>query len=399
MPDGGPTRFGVPLPTSVPRLLLLGLLVAVVATVGHAAATSTTDFGVANPAWDGASRVGTAAENQGLERRLAQNASLYRDAGDGTLAVVLAPGEPYAEADVARIRAFLDRGGSLLVASDFRPAANGLLADLGASARVTGLPLRDERRYGAGPAFPRATNVSDGPLTEGVGSLALNHPSSVDPGTPAGEGSGEAGGDGEPADASGGATVLVRSSAYGYLDANRNGDLDDAEVLGRHPVATVEAVGAGRVVVVSDPSAFINVMLDRGDNAVFLQRLLAGHDAVLLDVSHAAGLPPLVRLQLFLEGWPLVQILLGTAGILAVLLVVGGDRRAGGPGTRVRRLVPGLSGPEDSTGPGPAGATLELSAEEVAQAVRSRHPEWDPERVERVTEGIIRRRGIGRGDD
>lgn len=347
-----------------PQALLAVLVVATTLGLGVAAGTSSADFGAYNLGWDGASDLRSAADEAGADPTVVRETNEYGDATPNeTVAVVLSPDEAYGANDSTRLREFVEDGGTLVVAEDFGENGNALLAAVGADARVDGRPLRDERRYHRSPAFPVADNVSDTPLTADVGSLTPNHGSAVDPN---------------------GATVLATTSEYAYVDANRNGELDDAETMAPRPVATVESVGDGRVVTVGDPSLFINAMLERSGNRAFVGNLFGSAEAVLLDYSHAERLPPLAAALLAVRGSALLQVTLGTVGILAVIAWA---RR---PSVAVS--VPWRSDPDVSASPF-------RSADEVASAVRERHPEWDDTRIERVTEAVMRRRDEPVNDD
>ena len=320
---------------SYPRLVLLGLAAALAVTVVVAAGTSSASLGAFNSAWDGTTELRTAAESSGAETTIAQNVSAYgRSGSNETIAVVLSPAEAYNDSEAAAVERFVRDGGTLLVAEDYRPHGNALLEAVGAQARVTGVPLRDERNAGPSPAFPKTRPIETHPLTSGVDELMLNHGTTVEPGN---------------------ATVLVESSAYSYLDRNRNEELDDTESLARRPVVTAESVGEGSVVVVSDPSVFLNAMAERGDNAAFTRAVVTSHDAVLLDVSHSPALPPLVTLRLALEGSGVALFLAGTLSVLALFALVGPsglarrletepsvvDEAAGEPGSPSRESTSG----------------------------------------------------------
>jgi hypothetical protein len=229
-----------------------------------------------------------------------------------------------------------------------------LLARVGAEARFDGRLLRDERRNFRSPSLPVATNVSNHTLVANVSSLTLNHGTSVVPN---------------------GADVLVSSSEFGYLDTNRNGDLDADESMGTRPVATVEPVGEGRVVAVGDPSLFINAMLKRSGNGAFVQALFGTHQQVLLDYSHATELPPLAVVMLTLQESSLLQLLVGTAVIGAIVLW--GDRRLSrGALKRARERIIGRS---------QAQADQQLASEPaMAEYLAERHPEWERERIQRL---------------
>ncbi|MFB6161785.1 MAG: DUF4350 domain-containing protein [Haloferacaceae archaeon] len=341
-----------------PRAVLVGLAVATALALVVAASTSSAAFGAYNSAWDGAAGLRTAAEDAGAEPAVVLNTTRYGGvAAEETVAVVLSPDRAYTSREAARVRAFVERGGTLVVAEDYGTHSNALLDAVGASARFDGAPVRDERSNYRSPALPVATNVSASPLTAGVSQLTLNHGTVL-----------------ERRDA----RVLVATSAYAYRDTDGDGELDDAESLDTYPVVTVERVGSGRVIAVADPSLFINAMLDRPGNRQFVDNAFAAHDRVVLDYSHAERLPPLALALLVVRRTPLLQALLGVGGVVAVYAW---GRGLFSPLTdRLRRDRPAADGSEPS-------------AADVAADLRRRHPEWDAERVNRVTEGVMPRRG------
>ncbi len=305
--------------------LLVALALAVGLTVAVGASTGAEAYGTFNPAWDGGSELRAAVADAGAEPYVLLAAGDY-DALDpaDTAVIVLSPADAYDAADRARLAAYVENGGTLVVAEDFRPHANPLLRAVGARARVTGEPLRDNLRNTRTAAFPLATNVSrvtpsdagaerpgaagggargtdpaNARLTRGVDALGLNHPSTVAPN---------------------GARVLVNSSQFAYLDTNRNERPDAGERVGRYPVVTAESVGAGRVVVVSDPSLFINAMATTADNRRFVRNVATGHGRVGIDQTHAGGQPPLAVALVSVRRDPLLQLLVGGAGLAVVAL-------------------------------------------------------------------------------
>jgi len=343
-----------------PGALLVALVAALLVAFVFFASTSGAAFAPFNPAWDGTSDFREGIEtNSSVTLTTATDTARYGtvEAND-TVAFVLAPGRPYGPDDVERVRGFLDRGGTLVVMENFGTPGTALLQDVGASATVDGRLIRDEQNHDRAPTMPVATNVTDHPLTSGVDQLTLNYASAVEPG---------------------GATVLVRTSEFAYLTEDESVDLDDDTELTAAPVATVESVGAGTVVVVSDPSIVINVMLERPDNEAFLQGLYGGDGQVLVDRSHAAGLPPLTRLVLLFRGSALLQVLVGGLGIAAV--AVAADRRLA-----LRSRLPVRTERRRAEEP----ASTMTDAERAAY-LRSRHPDWADERVDRLIAAFNRR--------
>lgn len=345
-----------------PTALLVALAVVSAVALVVAASTSGAAFGVANPGWDGASNLRAQAEEAGAEPTVVRNTSQYAEVpAEGSLALVLSPDRRYGEADAARLRRFVRDGGTLVVAEDFGAHGNPLLASVGADARVNGTLVRDERHTYRSPAMPVATNVSNHSLAANVSRLTLNHGTVVEPN---------------------GARVVVATSEFAYLDTTRNDRLDDTESLGSYPVVTVESVGQGRVITVSDPSLFINAMLERPGNDRFTRTAFGAHERVLLDYSHAERLPPLAVASLVVRESPPLQVAVlgGLVGLLAAW-----SRGWFAPLGRVVR----------------DGEADEPTVDEgrVLAHLRASHPGWDRDRLDRVAKGVRPQRGNSERDD
>ena len=283
-----------------PRLLLVGLALVMLVSVGVLTSTSSTAFGVYNPAWEGTSSLRQQASAVGADSMVVTNTSEYARADStSSVAIILSPERPYTPAETADLREFVRSGGTLVVAEDFGTHTNPLLASLGVRTRIDGRPLRDKRQYYRSPDIVVAPNVSDHALTGGVSQLTLNHGTALHPNE---------------------SRVLVTSSSFAYLDTNRNGSVDSTESLGTYSVVTLEPVGDGRVVIVSDPSVFINAMLDRPGNGQFVRSIFAGHDTVVVDYSHQGRLPPLTAAVVALRQSHVLRAIVGftTIGAIAV---------------------------------------------------------------------------------
>jgi|AntDeeMinimDraft_5_1070356.scaffolds.fasta_scaffold01625_7 hypothetical protein len=340
-----------------PQLVLVALMVVTIIGIVLAASSSSAAFGSYNDAWDGASELREQARAVDADSEIVRNTSQYTSRSpNGTLAVVLSPQSSYGPRETDRLRSFVRNGGTLLVAEDFGRHANDLLDGIGAQARVTGQLLRDEQYNYQSTALPIARNISNTTAMNGVDGLTLNHGSPVEPN---------------------GATVLASTSGVAYVDSNRNGELDDSDEIGTSPVATAESIGEGRVLVVGDPSLFINTMLDRPGNQAFVRSVFGAHERVLLDYSHAGRLPPLSVALLVIRDAPLLQIVLGALAIGAIGLWA---RRPG----IVERLPGRVTTAEESS--------VASRPEELSAFIRERHPDWDTERTERVIQGIMTRR-------
>lgn len=356
-----------------PRVLLAALATVTAVALVALAATSATAFGIYNPSWDGSSDFrGAVASDPGTDLEIVRATGGYDEHDPAeTVAFVTAPAEPYEGADARRLRTFVERGGRLVVLENFGATGNALLERVGAETRADGRLLRDERNYERGPAMPVATEVNGTAVTGDVDRLTLNYATAVDPGPDA--------------------TVLVRTSPYAYL-GDEDVDLAEAE-LGSYPVAAVEPVGDGEVVVVGDPSITINAMFDEPDNRAFLAGLSADRDVVIVDVSHAGGVPPLRAAVLTLRDSSALALLVGLAGIAAIARVRPRPRRW------LERVVPDRLRPAGRRDP-PVGDAAPESLD-AARAVRLReaHPDWDEARIRRVITALNRTRRKGERDE
>ncbi|MFC6723304.1 DUF4350 domain-containing protein [Halobium palmae] len=342
---------------SYPSLLLGGLTVGLGIALVVAASTSGAAFGVYNPTWDGASDLRGVADDMDAENEIALNTTAYRRASsNGTIAFVLSPDRGYDQGDKDRLVSFVRNGGTLVVAEDYGSTGNSLLDALDVTTRFDGRPVRDERYNYRSPAIPVARNVSNHTLTRNVSRLTMNHGTALQPNN---------------------ATVLVSTSEFAYLDRNGNGELDDDESLQQRPIVTVESVGAGQVIAVSDPSLFINAMLDRSGNRQFTENLLERHERVLLDYSHAGQQPPLTVALLTLRGSPLFQILGGILGVCAIALWA--RRPEGWLEFHRAKTADDRRDPADRS----------FDEEAIVGHLRRQHPEWDESRIRRVMRGVF----------
>lgn len=283
-----------------PRAILVAFATLVAVVLILTASTSSTAFGMYNDDWDGASRLEAQIDAVGADGRIVLDDAAYASVRPtDTVALVLSPDKGYSSAKRSQLRRFVQRGGTLVVAEDFGPQGNRLLAALGAEARFGESLVRDEQHYYRSPALPVTTNASNTAVSTQRTTITLNYGTVVEPN---------------------GATVAVATSEFAYLDTDRDGRLGSTEPLRSYPVVTVERVGRGRVVAVSDPSVFTNAMLERQGNRAFVRNLFRGHGTVLLDYSGAAHPPPLARAKIALDDSPALRVGLSMLTIGAVLV-------------------------------------------------------------------------------
>lgn len=330
-----------------PRVVFVVVLITTLTTVAVGVGTSSAAYGSYNYDWDGTSDIRPVAADAGSDIEIVRSEAGYRQANaQSATALILEPTDSYSEPESDAVASFLDRGGTVVIAAEGDSEANQLLTTLGVSSQFDGRALRDEQRHYGNPALPIGTSVREATVTSNVSQLTVNHGTTVS--------------------ASEDATVLINSSAFSYIDANANDELDPAEPIQEHPIVVREAVENGSVVLVSDGSVFINGMLDRTDNRQFAANVLGRSDTLLIDHQRRPAIPEAVAFVLTIINSPLRLLLLALSVISVIGIVwwrVTADR-------------------DDGSTP----ISAEQYSEIIEGEVIKRQPSWDDERVERVTE-------------
>jgi hypothetical protein len=211
------------------RALPLACLCAVALGAGTARGQATVpdgDYLPDSPEWNGLADFFALARGLGLSPE-ARGEITWDELDDNTVLVVL---YPRAALDEAAFVGWLQGGGRLLLGDDFG-SAGPLLGRLGLT-RHSG-PAPAAKLYQDNPDLPIARPLGASELTAGVGAVITNHPAWL------------------------------------------RGELDPVLGFGdRDLVCATGTVGTGTVVVLSDPSVFINNMLEFGGNLAFATNVL-----------------------------------------------------------------------------------------------------------------------------
>lgn len=378
-----------PIEAPVPVLAAGAFAIAVVGVLLVAASTSGAAFGPHNPGWEGLSEVRDAADEAGVETAVATDREDYAAVQhDGTVVLVVAPADT-TSAWRAQLRTLVENGGTVVVAARDPAETNRVLSTLGTEVRVDGAPLRDEREYDPTPAFPLATDVANHSYVRGAEGLTLNHGTALATADAleARETAAErdepwptyaiAAEDSEVWRAEDGPRALANTSEYAYLDRDGSDQLDPNERLDSRPVVAVESVGRGQVVTVGDPSAVINVMMERDANRAFVANVLADHERLIVDRT-GGEVPPLVGALGAIRTSP-------TLGALAGLALLGGVL------AWERRPLRGLRARwRDWRSDEPAAVVDARPDRDALRAyLADRYPELDDAQRERVLGGIM----------
>lgn len=334
-----------------PQILALILVSILFFSLGISLSTSSISFSAYNSAWNGASSITQKTDTLNIETDIIRDASRYSDIqSNRTVSMIFSSDKNYTKKEIEQIHQFLRRGGTLVIAEDFGNHTNTLLSGLGLKTRVDGGLLRDERYNYKESGIVIARNITNHTLTRGVDSLTLNYGSILIPG---------------------GSFVLVNSSSYGYLDVNRNGELDTNESVSRYPVVTIENIQKGKVVVTSDPSMFINTMLDREGNNRFLENIFKGKEKIILDYSHKNAIPPFMSLILSIKDSWILQVFLGILGLSIIFSVSNKIYTPIVEWIKKERV------------------NINLTRQQIEKYIEKKHPNWEHDKTERVIKDVI----------
>jgi hypothetical protein len=331
--------------------------------------TTKEDFSTYNTAWNGASEAKALASGDGYTTRSVFALSEIGSSGGGVL-FMLNPNSSagFSASDASALQSFVQNGGVLVLANDFGNG-NAVLSGLGVSgeARFNGSLLEDNVSKGVDAAHPLITDVNASGLTAGVHELYFNYGTALDT-------------------SGNNVTVLARSAPTSYLLAPAGGKVN--ATTGAHSVLATLDYGNGRIVLLSDPSVFINDMLGQADNQQLLTSMVAnltgGNTAVpiMFDESHGASPPVFSLLYDRINADDTVKYTVVV--LVTAAFVIGINATA-----LVRRRRKDM---------GPASADVPVSEEAVISDIVMTHPEWRRARVKGFLKQLQQRRRTRRGN-
>lgn len=243
--------------------------------------SSSADFSIFNSGWNGTSDLAVSTYKIGkfspsFELRSTGSdvefihyglEDLELDPASEAVAVI-GPTEDYSASEGALMGDFVRAGGSLLLADDFG-TANSLLEAMGASCRFSGKLVID-LSFEKSPEFPICFDFVSDALTTNVTSLQLNRATSI-----------TVAGSSEP---------LAHTSVASWSDTDGDRMQDFGEPSGPFAILAREHLGAGEIVLLSDPSILINGMRSHLDNELLSSNLVSiiseGRSGLYFDESH-----------------------------------------------------------------------------------------------------------------
>ncbi len=333
--------------------------------------TTKEDFSTYNAAWNGASDAKALASRDGYTTRSVFALSEIGSSGGGVL-FMLNPNSSvgFSGGDASTLQSFVQNGGVLVLANDFGNG-NAVLSGLGVSgARFNGSLLEDNVSKGVDAAHPLVTDVSASGLTAGVHELYFNYGTALDT-------------------SGGNVTVLARSAPTSYLSTSAGGNATVNTTTGARPVLATLDYGKGRIVLLSDPSVFINDMLGQADNQQLLTSMLANLTGggkpvpIMFDESHRASAPVWSLLYDRINANDTVKY---TVVVLSIAAFVIGINASALVRRRQRKDM------------GPAPVDAPVNEEAVITDIVRTHPGWRRARIKGFLKQLQQRRRTRRGN-
>jgi hypothetical protein len=175
-------------------------------------------------------------------------------------------------------------------------------------------------------------------------------------------------------------TVLMNSSEMSWLDENLNGREDLKEPKGPFPVLAIEPYGNGKIVLLSDPSLFINSMKQPLNNSVFrdnlMQYLLSGRTTVIIDESHHDSSAPFYIAYLFPS-----QIGLDLkAAIVLLVLVAFLIAFTNVPRVIIKKMMRLIHRSREPP--------KEASLSDMIDGIMEKHPSWSRRKLEQIVQKL-----------
>jgi len=216
---------------------------------------SSSDLSIFNTNWNGLSEFAKLAAEKREIRPVIHPYSIARIGDLSGVLLIFAPDIEFSQAEAEEVKRFLERGNTVFIADDFGKA-NSLLEKLGIRAKFSDREVKDIF-YSKNENFPTIIKMSP-ELFRNVSALKLNVPSAII----AAEGE-----------------VLTSKAAY-------------IGKMGEFAIMAEINYSKGRIVLFSDPSAFINEMIK--ENREFCMNLIdyLGSGTFYFDEAHRSDFNP-----------------------------------------------------------------------------------------------------------
>jgi len=335
---------------------------------------STSDFSIYNTGWNGCSQFARRLYASGKEvfpLHTSFATIRSRPENSRTALVIIGPTRPFSPADSDFTARFARSGGLVIVANDF-DQGNSILEGMKLKVRFSKEPVADIC-YARNPSIVTCYVVDrQNELTRNISSLFLNRPAALQGTLP------------------NGSTVLARTSEMSWLDLNDDGLWQrDTEKRSSVPVLVEIPYGEGEVLLLSDPSVFLNDMIDRTGNQQLYENLLSYITArditrIYIDEQHHILSNPVETFTVAIRRSPDYQRLLIVWLLITVILFVIHPRIRE---TGIRIFDGAISVVLWALSLG-AHEKSEQGADPLEQCL-IKHPDWDREILERISQASL----------
>ncbi len=256
---------------------------------------SNDDFRVDNPFWNGIKDVQADYRGEPINSL----SDLPSPPNGATLLII--PYISYTSIELEQLNHFVLGGGRLIIADDYGHG-NQILEYLGPESRFSRQILLDPLVNYKNKYFPRIIHLQSDPLTSNTDNIVFNHATSLI---------------NVPPD-----TILAVSSPFSFLDYNADGTRQNDEPTGPLAVISRHELGSGQVILIADPSLFINGMNKIEGNNVFMQNIAATASALYIDQSHLT-FSELHHTKIWLQqARGLLSTPIGTAGLVIAAIII-----------------------------------------------------------------------------
>lgn len=241
-------------------LIVLTIVLVIILSIVVWFFPSDEDFRTENSFWNGSSNLSSSYPFSPL----ASLSDLPPSPQGSTL--ILIPYLNFIPAELEALNSFVAQGGTLILADDYG-YGNQVLEYLGLKARFSEQPLLDPLSNYKNKWFPQVFHFKSSSLTSDIDNLIFNHATALT----------------NVEDSE----TLALSSSFSFLDLNGNQTWEEGEPTGPLPVISQHNLGSGQIILITDPSLFINSMETMGSNYNLIQNIVAITTSnLLIDQSH-----------------------------------------------------------------------------------------------------------------
>lgn len=261
--------------------------------------TNNLEFSKFNTGWNGTSHF-FSITNRYTSHEVYDLSSLS-DIRNATL-LIIAPKNPFSAEQSINYQEFLNAGNTIILADDFG-TGNSLLKGIGSHISIIkGILTSADRAYNDPYMVITYPITKNHTLLDGIDSLTLDKAATLLYGEP-----------------------MVSSSLFSWIDKDEDQEITKREILGKYTVVSYEKIGNGEIIVISDPSIFINSMTEpssQGNNNKFIANMLMLNPSLYIDQTNSKiyDADGITRIMDFIRTFPELQIII--TGLFLIVLSI-----------------------------------------------------------------------------